>query len=499
MQKVDQIVDHYDYLKQQTFYMLIDIFKSTRPELVDKDHILQWRLEALAKMGGLTKRVVKLMAKETGQSEKQIMDLIKGDGLKVAKQMNQQLSNALHKPLKNVSVDTMAVIDSYAKQTFRDVNNYVNQTLISTNYGKNPAAKTYQKIVDKAVLDVVTGRKTTQQSIKDEIYKAYDAGMDSTFIDKGGHKWSIEGYMRTVMDSTTSRVFNDARMQSMKEYDTVLATMTSHPAARPACAPIQGHVVCIVPEIDSRYEKGYPSIYDYGYGEAAGTLGINCRHMLFPYVKGVSHNYQKQYDPEQAVKNAKIQQKQRYYERQVRAFKNKKLLAERIGDSKQANYFGQKIRANQANLRQLVKQHKFLARQYSRERIMPNLKEIDAKAANVRLGTQNVSKQNRHIPDTKEFDQAVANRKIKPSEFSISAKDIDDIIQLKADKKQAFQQFQYVDAKKTIGVYRDAQGNTLKTSRMKVMQSKNGYHAVPAPPKEMKNNDRGNKDTRKRK
>lgn len=90
--------------------------------------------------------------------------------------------------------------------------------------------------------------------------------------------------------------------------------------------------------------------------------------MLYPYIEGVSHNFQKQVDPEQAIKNGKIEAKQRAYERKIRALKYKKLSAERVGDPSGASKFQHQISGYQAKLRTLVKQHKFLARQYGREK-----------------------------------------------------------------------------------------------------------------------------------
>lgn len=93
-----------------------------------------------------------------------------------------------------------------------------------------------------------------------------------------------------MIRTTTARTYNDLRIQSMKDFDSVLATMSSHPASRPACAPIQGKIVNIVPRESSRYDPEYPSIYDHGYGKPSGCFGINCGHKLYPYIKGVSHN-----------------------------------------------------------------------------------------------------------------------------------------------------------------------------------------------------------------
>ncbi len=483
LKKAKKITDYYDFLQQRTFYLLIDAFKRTKNSLYRSDEktILQWRLKALAEMGGLTKDVVDFISKNIGYSKTAIYDLIRDEGLKVAKRMSNNLSQALNQPTKAISTDTIEIINAYADQTFRNVDNYVNQTLLTTNIHQNAALKTYQEIVNKTVLDVSTGNKTAQKALKDNILEWYDKGLPTTLIDRGGHKWSLEGYTRTVINSTTHRVFNEARISTMKEFDTVLATMTSHPAARPACAPIQGKVVCIVPKSNPKAELSYPNIYDHGFGTPAGTQGINCSHILYPYVKGVSHNFQKQYDPQQAIKNAAIQQKQRYYERQVRHLKHKRELAGRINDQSGVKKINQNIRGYQTKLREIVKDNVFLARQYDRERIVPTpQKVIDEQGAKIRL-TQNQDKQAVHILDTPEYKRALNKRQYAPSYFTISSKELDNIVQKVADRNKAFLSFQYINADKTIGIYKNKDGKGKKTNRMKLMQSKNGYHAVPAP------------------
>lgn len=373
MEKASNIADYYAYTEQQMFYILIDSFKKTRPELVnaekDPQKIMEWRLKALSELGGLTDKVINLISRSSGYSRRAIYDLIEKDGLKVTKQLNRKLARTLKKPVHDVSLQSRAIINSYVNQTMRGVNNYVNQTLLTRNYGKNTAAKTYQEIVNKTVLDVIVGKKTPQKALMDNIYSWRDKGMSSALIDKAGHQWSLEGYTRAVIQSTTSRVYNDLRIQSLKEFDSVLCVMSSHPAARPACAPIQGKIVCIVPKSDPRCEDSYPNIYDHGYGTPAGTQGINCQHALYPYIKGVSHNYQKQYDPDEAVKKMQIQQKQRYYERGVRKNKRKLELAQRAGDADGISRYSAGVRGYQAKLRKIVKEHDFLARQYSREQI----------------------------------------------------------------------------------------------------------------------------------
>lgn len=232
--------------------------------------------------------------------------------------------------------------------------------------------RVYQDIINQTVLEVQTGLKTPDRALKNNIYKWRDNGIKTNLVDKAGHNWSLEGYTRTVIRTTTSRTYNDLRIQSMKDFDSVLATMSSHPASRLACAPIQGKIVNIVPRESARYDPKYPSIYDHGYGKPSGCFGINCGHKLYPYIKGVSHNFQKQYDPKEAIEKQKIQQKQRYYERNIRRLKYDLDLAKRQNDVESIRKFSQGIRGYQTKLRQIVKDNDFLTRQYDREQIVNN-------------------------------------------------------------------------------------------------------------------------------
>ena len=155
-------------------------------------------------------------------------------GLEVAKDINAELSDAL-KQNKPISPEVNSIISSYAAQTFRDINNNVNQSLLSKKKKKNGAVRAYQDIINQTVLEVQTGLKTPDRALKDNIYKWRDNGIKTNLVDKAGHNWSLEGYTRTVIRTTVARTYNDLRIQSMKDFDSVLATMSSHPASTSLC------------------------------------------------------------------------------------------------------------------------------------------------------------------------------------------------------------------------------------------------------------------------
>ena len=135
-------------------------------------------------------------------------------------------------------------------------------------------------------------------------------------------------------------------------------------------------MVNVVPPEDPKFNGKYDSIYNHGYGTPAGTLGINCRHMLIPYTEGVNTNHQPQYDPEEAIKNGKLVQQQRARERAIRDAKKRLKVAEDLGDEVMVNQTKTLLRARQAKLREFIKvtnadrKVPILTRDYAREQIV---------------------------------------------------------------------------------------------------------------------------------
>ena len=160
--------------------------------------------------------------------------------------------------------------------------------------------------------------------------------------------------------------------------------MSSYPNSREACAYIQGKVVNIVPTNDPNYNDKYDSIYNHGYGEPAGTLGINCRHKLFPFTSGVNVNNMTQYNPKEAIRNGNLRQMQRYYERSIRDAKKRLKIAEELEDEQMITRTKTLISARQKKLREYIKEtnklygknHDILIRDYARKQIISKNKPI---------------------------------------------------------------------------------------------------------------------------
>ncbi|RRG18257.1 capsid protein [Weissella viridescens] len=382
--QADKTVNVYAQLEAQIFKRIIETLKHVDIEQYDEKTIVEWQLRQLNNIGALSKEVISDVQKVNPAIKQQIDRLIRDNGWQIKDEIDEQLQDMLHKPAP-ISSESGQIINAVIDKTFLDLDNSVNQTLLTTNIRNNTALKTYQNIVKQTTLAVQLGNKTPQQALKETIYKWVDKGLPTQLIDKGGHSWSLETYANTVVSNSAHRVFNELRTNRMQEFGMGVALMSSHPAAREACAYIQGKPVNIVPPGSEKYDRRYDSIYNHGYGKASGTQGINCHHTLTPFDPDTMTNHYQQFDPKEAIENGKVQAKQRSIERAIRASKKRMNAAEALGDNEGYDKYRMQRNAQQAKMREFLKENDWLKRNRDREQIYsgmrPNRKNLKNSSA----------------------------------------------------------------------------------------------------------------------
>ena len=371
-----------DIYKQMSEELFIRMIKRIKQRGVAdlKNNPYLWQLEKINDMHQLNEANINYVVRHTGIARELIDEIIQNEGLKVYKNSAEQIAEDLNRPKPNYN-SVQETLKKYAHQTFLEIDNLVNQTLLTTNIPDNAVMKVYKRIIEQTVAEVTTGLKSPDKAVSDTVMKWIDKGIPSGFIDKGGHTWSIERYADTVMQSTTYRVYNEMRTSSADELGVDTFLMSSHAASRPACAPIQGHVV--TKQVDGFHSHdndiGYvASIYDHGYGEPGGTLGINCHHTLTPFIIGVNRLPDVNIpDPKHAIANGEKQASQRSFERGIRDAKYKLEAAKQLGDDKLIQRYQSLLSNRRLGLRKLIDNNDFLHRDYSREKIYKNKKLID--------------------------------------------------------------------------------------------------------------------------
>ncbi|EAC2379280.1 capsid protein [Listeria monocytogenes] len=355
------VLDLYRALESDIFEQICRRLKA--PSNVN---ILDWQLEKMAQLKMINSYTLKKVSALTGKSEDEIKRIFNDVDSDAITSVDSELKEVFDP--KPVPTDLDRIISAYASQTFLDLNNYVNQTLITTNYGTGSVSIMYQQIINETTAKVLTGIKTFDQALEETIVRFADKGIASAFIDKGGHKWSMERYVDTVIRSTLNRSYNELRTGRMAEYDVYTVVMSSLMDSAKRCSRCQGQILDM--RRPGEAVSGYPSIYLFGYGLEGGTLGVHCRHSVTPFIPGVNVNNQPKYEKEEIRKRYEMREKQREIERRIRKTKKNILISKEL-ESDKLEHYNKLLRSQQAQMRDLLSQPytNHLRRNYKREKV----------------------------------------------------------------------------------------------------------------------------------
>lgn len=332
------------------------------------DNILDWQREKLQELHLFNKDAIKVISQITGIAESEVTRMFESSGEKIVRDIDKQMPyDPL--PLPN---DLDNIMKAYHDQVWSELNNYVNQTLLSTNFGYGTATtQMFNEIINKTTAAFNSGLFTFEEALEKTIREWAQKGIRSTFVDKGGYTWSLERYARTVLKSTLNNTYDKLRKDRMAEYGVHTVIVSSHMGARQACSLIQGHVVDLRESVpsDSEYRSIYDPYWKADYGTASGHRGVNCAHLHIPYIPGVNENNQPKFDEKENAKVAELIKRQRALERQIVKLKKNQAVAEALGQSDSVKAWGQKVRAAQSAMRDLVKSNEYLSRNYAREKV----------------------------------------------------------------------------------------------------------------------------------
>lgn len=364
MLDASQVADIYHQLTLELFDQVIDRIKERGSASLD-DNPYIWQLEKMNEMGLLNEDNVKLISDRSGIAEEQLRHVIQNEGYKIYKDTKQQLLEATGGGGFAGNSIIQTNLAAYVNQAMGDIDNLINTTLPMS------VRKVYQSIVQESVAKVVTGLTTSEKAISDTVMKWAKKGFYG-FTDSQGKRWRADTYARQVIKSTAWRVYREVRMAPAEELGIDTFYYHKKATAREMCAPLQHQIVTTGV---ARTEKGERilALSDYGYGYAGGCQGINCTHEMTPYIPGANYKPDlpdelRDLTPEQAIENANVQAKQRALERSIRQSKEFLHVAEKLGDSELIDKYKSKVRIQQGAMRDYLKQHPFLHRDYAREK-----------------------------------------------------------------------------------------------------------------------------------
>ena len=332
--------------------------------------ITEWQAQKLSELRLFNNEVTRYLSEVTNVAESQIKRMFEETGVAIVQDIDKAMPYAT-KPMPN-NLDN--VMQAYHNQVWEEgINNYVNQTLITTAYGVGTAQLAYQDVLNRTTAMFNTGIYTFEQSLERSITELAQKGINSGMIDRGGHTWSLEGYVRTVLKSTLGNTYDTLRKDRMAEYDVHTVVVTSHAGARAQCSVIQGNVVDLRFPNEIPADSEYKSIYDISwgaeYGTAGGHRGVNCRHLHVPFIPGVNTNNQPKFNAELNAKVAQARDTQRRIEREIVKYKKNLMVAESLGSDK-ADYWRMMVGRRQKAMRNHLKNNgDYLSRNYRREKV----------------------------------------------------------------------------------------------------------------------------------
>lgn len=362
MLMADNVSDIYRQLCNDLFDNVVERLHDRGTYYLDQQPYL-WQLEKMADVGMLNDHNIKLIAEYSGIAEKQIRYIIENEGYQVYKDTHAQLNSSAY------DYKVMEDLISYSNQAIHDVHNLINTTLPKS------VQATYKDIIETTVAKVITGMATPQKALDETIMKFQERGFYG-YTDRAGRRQRADAYARTVIKTTARRTFNEMRMRPAQELGIDTFYYSMKPAAREMCAPLQHQIVTTG---QARTEEGIKifALDDYGYGNPGGCQGVNCGHTMTPFIPGA--NYMPDIDddlknltPEQAIENANAQSKQRAIERSIRQSKEMLHVAEKLGNQELIDKYKSKVRIQQGAMRDYLKQHPFLHRDYAREKYYHN-------------------------------------------------------------------------------------------------------------------------------
>ena len=358
---------------------MADLYNSLEGEIIriiikrlNRGHkdITQWQAQKLQELRLFNNEVARLLAEVTKIAQSEIEQMFQIAGNRII----EDIDNAMPYATKPKPTNLDSVMKAYHDQVWGEIDNYVNQTLITTNFGVGTAQRAYTDVLNRTTAMFNTGLYTFEDSLERAITELAQKGISSTLIDRGGHTWSLERYVRTVLKSTLGNTYDSLRKERMAEYGVHTVVVTSHVGAREQCSLIQGNVVDLRFPNELPDDWPYKSIYDPSWGAEYGTpgghRGVNCRHAHIPFIPGVNTNNQPKYNQALNERIAQAQQAQRRIEREIVKYKKNLMVAEHLGSDK-ADYWKMMIRRRQKAMRELLtgENAKYLSRNYKREKV----------------------------------------------------------------------------------------------------------------------------------
>lgn len=348
----------------------LDIIKNILNKLVKYDNVqgsLNWYLEKLTELKALEKENLKVILKDKNAIQKELEKIIENVGFKVDNL--DKLKSYYDKGLieaNPINLYNSSSIKSLMSEALTDCTTIMDLINTKAIEGSNMA---YRNIINKAYVETASGIYTYSESIKNALKEFAVQGI-KTVNYENGLSISIESAIRRDVVTRVNKLVGDKEIQVAKELKTNLMYVDQHLGARVRTKYMKNDYEAHAEWQGKKYmiegsSKEYPNLYEKtGYGEMLGLKGINCYHHMQP-----TWEWEKIPNIIDEIENKEkyeLLQKQRSYERKMRALKRERLIAKETDDKENVTKINKKIKSTSEDFNKWLEDNN-LTRDYNRE------------------------------------------------------------------------------------------------------------------------------------
>lgn len=348
----------------------LDIIKNILNKLVKYDNVqgsLNWYLEKLTELKALEKENLKVILKDKNAIQKELEKIIENVGFKVDNL--DKLKSYYDKGLIEVNPMNLynsSSIKSLMSEALTDCTTIMDLINTKAIEGSNMA---YRTIINKAYVETASGIYTYSESIRNALKEFAVQGI-KTVNYENGLSISIESAIRRDVVTRVNKLVGDKEIQTAKELKTNLMYVDQHLGARVRTKYMKNDYEAHAEWQGKKYmiegsSKEYPNLYEKtGYGEMLGLKGINCYHHMQPTWEW--EKIPNRIDEIENKEKYELFQKQRSYERKMRALKRERLIAKETDDKENVTKINKKIKSTSKDFNKWLEDNN-LTRDYNRE------------------------------------------------------------------------------------------------------------------------------------
>ena len=322
---------------------------------ITPETVTEWQVEKLNQIGALRKENIRVLAAQSGKTEKEITRVLEAAGYKAVAFDDQIYQLAFSRGLlatvpqpARLSPMLQTALQGAVDNT-RKYFNLINTTALES------AQQSFIGIINQTYLETSLGITDYSSAVRKAVRDLADKGISGAhYISAAGKPtWNhIDVAVRRCIVTSTAQTAGVMQEARAKEWGSNLVEVSSHMGSRPSHAVWQGKIY----SLDGGTLQ-YPNLRaSTGYGSVTGLCGANCKHYFSPYFEGISEQTFKPYDLQENEKAYKESQIQRGLERDVRAQKRRVLAADASGDAEELKAAQLKLKEKEAMLKAFTQQ-----------------------------------------------------------------------------------------------------------------------------------------------